>query len=75
MALLEPFQMLVTGPAPTPLVTVGERVDTALAALEGLQVAAPKFVHSAERRRYHQVGYAVEVARGALERAKALAGV
>jgi hypothetical protein len=74
MALLEPFQALLEGPAPTSLAAVQERVTAALAPLDGLQVAAPRHVTSAERRRYHRIVHALETARAALERAKALAG-
>jgi hypothetical protein len=73
MALLEPFQVLVEGPAPTSLATVQERITAALAQLEGLQVAAPRYMTSAERRRYRQIEYAVVTAREALLRVKRLA--
>lgn len=53
---------------------IQERAQVALAELEGLVVAAPRYGMAAERRRYHQVTHAIEVARAALRRVVMLAG-
>jgi hypothetical protein len=59
---------------PPPLASVQERVEAALAQLEGLTMPTVEYVTSAERRRRRRIEHAVETARAALERAKALAG-
>jgi hypothetical protein len=58
---------------PTGAATVAERIDAALAALDGLELDPPKGVTCHQRRWANKVGYALGAARRELERAKALA--
>jgi hypothetical protein len=58
---------------PTDPATVAERIDAALAVLDGLELAIPKSVTCHQRRWANKVGYALGGARRELERAKALA--
>jgi hypothetical protein len=58
---------------PTDPTTVAERIEAALAALDGLELNPPKGVTCHQRRWANKVGYALSAARRELERAKALA--
>jgi hypothetical protein len=58
---------------PTDPATVAERIEAALAALDGLELAIAKGVTCHQRRWANKVGYALGAARRELERAKALA--
>jgi hypothetical protein len=58
---------------PTAPATVAERIEAAMAALDGLELAIPKSVTCHQRRWANKVGYALSAARRELERARALA--
>jgi hypothetical protein len=58
---------------PTDPATVAERIEAALAALDGLELAIAKGVTCHQRRWANKVGYALGAARRELERARALA--
>jgi hypothetical protein len=57
---------------PTDPAAVTERIEAALAALDGLELDPPKGVTCHQRRWANKVGYALGAARRELERAKAL---
>jgi hypothetical protein len=57
---------------PTDLATVAERIEAALAALEGIDVQVPKNTICRERRRANQLAHALGAARRELERARVL---
>jgi hypothetical protein len=56
---------------PTDPATVAERIEAALAALDGLELAIPKGVTCHQRRWANKVSYALGAARRELERALA----
>jgi hypothetical protein len=58
---------------PTDPATAAERIEAALAVLDGLELDPPKGVTCHQRRWANKVGYALGAARRELERAQALA--